>query len=41
MSYPQTLVIQRYLFAKDMDLDFVAFCKSIIHQKTQIVSQFC
>jgi hypothetical protein len=32
MSYPQTQVIQRYLFAKEIDLDFVAFCNPSIHQ---------
>ena len=32
MSYPQTQVIQRYLFVKDMDLEFVAFCNPSIHQ---------
>jgi hypothetical protein len=32
MSYPHALVIQRKLFSNDRDLDFVAFCKSSIHQ---------
>ena len=32
MSYPQTQVIQRDLFVKDMDLEFVAFCNPSIHQ---------
>ena len=32
MSYPQALVIQRNLLVKDIDLEFVASCKSGIHQ---------
>jgi hypothetical protein len=32
MSYPQTQVIQRYLFAIEKILDFVAFCNPSIHQ---------
>jgi hypothetical protein len=32
MSYPQTPVIQRNLFAKEFDLEFVAFCNPSIHQ---------
>ena len=32
MSYPHPLVIQRNLFSKDKDLEFVASCKSGIHQ---------
>ena len=32
MSYPHALVIQRNLLVKDTDLEFVAFCKSSIHQ---------
>ena len=32
MSYPQALVIQRNLLVKDIDLEFVASCKSSIHQ---------
>ena len=32
MSYPQVLVIQRNLIGKDTDLEFVASCKSSIHQ---------
>lgn len=32
MSYPQTQVIQRNLFAKDTDFEFVAFCNPSIHQ---------
>jgi hypothetical protein len=32
MSYPQTQVIQRILFVKDIDLEFVAFCNPSIHQ---------
>jgi hypothetical protein len=32
MSYPQSQVIQRNLFVKDMDLEFVAFCNPNIHQ---------
>ena len=32
MSYPQVLVIQRNLLAKVIDLEFVAFCNSSIHQ---------
>ena len=32
MSYPQTQVIQKNLFVKDMDLKFVAFCNPSIHQ---------
>jgi Protein of unknown function (DUF4244) len=32
MSYPQALVIQRNLLSKDIYLEFVAFCKSSIHQ---------
>ena len=32
MSYPHPLVIQRNLFSKDIDLEFVASCKSSIHQ---------
>ena len=32
MSYPHPLVIQRYSFSKDKDLEFVASCKSSIHQ---------
>ncbi len=32
MSYPQTQVIQRNLFAKDTELEFVAFCNPSIHQ---------
>jgi hypothetical protein len=32
MSYPHVLVIQRILFGKDKDLEFIAFCMSSIHQ---------
>ena len=32
MSYPHSLVIQINLLVKDIDLEFVAFCKSSIHQ---------
>ena len=32
MSYPQALVIQRNLIGKVIDLEFVASCKSSIHQ---------
>ena len=32
MSYPHALVIQRNLIGKDTDLEFVASCKSSIHQ---------
>ncbi len=32
MSYPQALVIQRNLNAQDIALEFVASCKSSIHQ---------
>ena len=32
MSYPHALVIQRNLIGKEKDLEFVAFCKSSIHQ---------
>ena len=32
MSYPQTQVIQRNLFAKEKTLEFVAFFNSSIHQ---------
>ena len=32
MSYPHPLVIQRNLLSKDTDLEFVASCKSSIHQ---------
>jgi len=32
MRYPQTQVIQRNFFVKDMDLEFVAFCNPSIHQ---------
>jgi hypothetical protein len=32
MSYPQSLVIQRNLFEKEMNREFVAFCNPSIHQ---------
>jgi|GEM_PF-963911 len=32
MSYPQGLLIQRNLFGKEFDLEFVAFCNTSIHQ---------
>jgi hypothetical protein len=32
MSYPHPLVIQRILFSKGEDFEFVASCKSSIHQ---------
>jgi hypothetical protein len=32
MSYPHPLVIQRNLFSKYTDLEFVAFFNSSIHQ---------
>jgi hypothetical protein len=32
MSYPQTQVIQRYLFTEEKDFEFVAFCNPSIHQ---------
>jgi hypothetical protein len=32
MSYPHTQVIQRNLFEKEMNLEFVAFCNPSIHQ---------
>jgi hypothetical protein len=32
MSYPQTQVIQRNLFAKEIVLEFIAFCNPSIHQ---------
>jgi hypothetical protein len=32
MSYPHTLVIKRNLSGKETDLEFIAFCKSSIHQ---------
>ena len=32
MSYPHALVIQRILFSKDIDIEFVAFCNPSIHQ---------
>jgi hypothetical protein len=32
MSYPHVLVIQGNLLSKEKDLDFVASCKSSIHQ---------
>jgi hypothetical protein len=32
MNYPQTQVIQRNLFTKEIALEFVAFCNPSIHQ---------
>jgi hypothetical protein len=32
MSYPQTQVIQRNLFVKEIVLEFIAFCNPSIHQ---------
>jgi hypothetical protein len=32
MSYPQTQVIQRYLFVKNIGHELVAFCNPSTHQ---------
>ena len=32
MTYPQTQVIQRYLFIETKSSEFIAFCYSSIHQ---------